>query len=367
VSQEQKSIDNMPHTLKEKGLRALIYRDWKMMWDISCLKNEEDVEEYLYSWKNSDPISTRILQHWAIDELLAIAKGLAQEDVWFDKDLAEQEFGSLWDALVNLFRQDENAMIDSESNVSQSDTSAEPNTFLPYTVQHKLLSKVQHILENCLFTYAKREHPELMSTKHLDCPEAADVPTWIRTIQIASEDTALKTNFAALNDGVGTKSIESLLHLRTVIVDRKKVSSDAISSILKDSRHVVTLLHDDTAQQDIMLLENVINLLSHNFRRQSDILEERYKTEMEGIKKMRQTLDDREVTASKTLAYEKQNAIDAMNVKYEDILKSITENNIVDPAAVMTQAEGNIGRDTPTVSGEDTPMSGSIVDVSTGK
>jgi hypothetical protein len=112
--------------------------------------------------------------------------------------------------------------------------------YLPLRTQHFLLVKVQTILEQACFGFAKQAMPDVLRQNQWDCPESVELNRW------ATELPKRRSVFAKNRD-IG-KPLEELFHsvinIRHTAVHRIRVSAKEIEQFLLDAESLATLLGD---------------------------------------------------------------------------------------------------------------------------
>ncbi|KAI4702205.1 hypothetical protein J4E81_002567 [Alternaria sp. BMP 2799] len=124
-----------------------------------------------------------------------------------------------------------------------SHTQSFDSVVLPLWDQHRILVRVQYILEKACFDFAQESLAGLLHREGWDCAEAVELNQWARTLLIYREELKL--------DDLGEDAkplpslMESIIQLRHNAVHRVRLSSSELLQHLTDAVLLAQLLHDD--------------------------------------------------------------------------------------------------------------------------
>jgi hypothetical protein len=117
--------------------------------------------------------------------------------------------------------------------------------------QHRLLVKVQNILEQACFDFSQQAMPDILRKYGWDCPEAAELNRW------TMEFLQRQGEFGEEEGKVG-KPLEKLFHsvaaIRHTAVHRIRVSAKRIEQFLFSADSLLTLLKDEERLKLLMKL-----------------------------------------------------------------------------------------------------------------
>ncbi|KAH6874201.1 hypothetical protein B0T10DRAFT_449413 [Thelonectria olida] len=141
--------------------------------------------------------------------------------------------------------------------------------YLPFRTQHKLLVKVQTILEQACFAFGQRVMPDVLQKNRWDCPESAELNIW------ATEFLQRQSEFADRKSNTG-KPLEKLFHsvadVRHTAVHRIRVSARGIEQFLLDAEGLATLLEDEVCLKSLTKLRRDTQLVIGELERNKHVL-----------------------------------------------------------------------------------------------
>jgi hypothetical protein len=171
-----------------------------------------------------------------------------------------------------------------------SSLSTDP-TYLPFKLQHSILSQTQRLLEECCYDFAKKWFPSILEARGWDAPEAVELNKWWMTFR--------KCDIPATAIAIGPGQSLSVLFNRATsirhcavhrrpqipvkIVEQMVRDACLLSQALKDNSRAVKLQHWHKE------LENLVTHLKLRTNSQREAVETQLrnihntKAEMEGI------------------------------------------------------------------------------------
>ena len=188
---------------------------------------------------------------------------------------------------------------DTSAHLSRSIPSVYP-TYLVYEVQHKLLNKVQALLEQSCYSWAKKWAPGLLEERKWTCAEAVELLEWSKVLpkqfgKLRSDATTLESG------GAFRETLKATHMLRHAAVHRVPTSAKGIEKMLKSASELAKALRDTRTRfkiehilKDFQEKVTVIELYKNQLENQLD-------EELRDIQEQRAALDRREKDAKSVM------------------------------------------------------------------
>ncbi|WEW61660.1 hypothetical protein PRK78_007152 [Emydomyces testavorans] len=176
-------------------------------------------------------------------------------------------------------------------------------SYVPYRVQHLILSKIQCMLENSCFEFTLKWAPELIAQKGWDCPEAIELNKWTSTMYQQFDklpDGALDNRYKSDITSV----FASLCGLRHSAVHRLHVSVRGIDDMVHNAIIFTGMLRDTVRECQLNELHLELKRIARSQELHMNFLENRLKEEFDELRELREQLDKREQTALETMRRE---------------------------------------------------------------
>ena len=161
--------------------------------------------------------------------------------------------------------------------------------YLPLKSQHRLLQKVQFMLEISCFAFAEKRLPNILHEKGWDCAENVELNIWA---------DILRKNESKVDTGVVHelgKSFSAILHtmahLRHTAVHRLRVTAARVEQFLVEAEYLAIILQDKACSQVLSKFRRDTRQVIQEFERNKDLLESRRKEKMNQIAAQRAELD----------------------------------------------------------------------------
>jgi hypothetical protein len=161
--------------------------------------------------------------------------------------------------------------------------------YLPYQTQHRLLLKVQGILENACYHFGSREMKSIIEKEDWDCPECVELNIWAR-IFLANKDLFQPVDLASLGQDFAELT-NSISHLRHTVVHRLRINANGLERFLADAEALAQLLHDDHSTRSLTRLRRETQTSLDELKRNKDLLESRLNSKLKQISDQRTELD----------------------------------------------------------------------------
>ena len=171
--------------------------------------------------------------------------------------------------------------------------------YLPFSAQHKLLLKVQAILEQACYAFAQARAPEILAKKGWDCAEAVELNQWTSVFQ------SHQALFAEDELSQLAGSFASVTQIRHTAVHRLRVSAKRIQQFMADAERLANVLGSSEAEAPtIARLRRETDATVEELKRNKDLLESRLADSLKKIAAKRAELDQLERTAMEDMLKE---------------------------------------------------------------
>ncbi|EZG05410.1 hypothetical protein H106_05127 [Trichophyton rubrum CBS 735.88] len=200
-----------------------------------------------------------------------------------------------------------------------SDDASTNLSHAPFQIQHLVLTKIQTLLEQACFDFASKWAPELISTEMWDCPEAIELSKWtlvlnkiIHKIPINAFNAEEYPNIRAI--------LHSGYEIRNIAVHRKRVSLQKLEDITQAAVLFLRAIRDNNRELQLSSVHAVMSVFMWSLESRRQIIEARFREELEEIQRVRKTLDLREKEA--------EIAMRTANAKVNDLTKYMLEHSL---------------------------------------
>ena len=177
--------------------------------------------------------------------------------------------------------------------------------YLPYKVQHLILTTAQHQLEECCFEFAAKWLPSLLEDNNWDCAEAVELTEWIKTLAKRYD----KIPAHAINNESKTSLEDVFLStnvLQHTAVHRLSTSAKGVQKMIQSASRLAKALgiHPRAAQLERLHLEIESRLRDMEINK--NLLENRLDEQLRAISEQRAELDRMEQEAIATMLKDDQ-------------------------------------------------------------
>lgn len=132
---------------------------------------------------------------------------------------------------------------------------------LPYDLQHRLLSEMQHVLEVACFEFALNNHPEVLKPEW-DCPEAVELNLIIKVLgPLAVQGPVLRSNDVL---------VTSVCDIRHAAVHRERVTIGSLEQMFEHGEKLLSLFGDVERRRMIETLHQGIGPLATKLVEEED-------------------------------------------------------------------------------------------------
>jgi hypothetical protein len=167
--------------------------------------------------------------------------------------------------------------------------------YLPLPSQHRILVKIQAILEDACYTFGERKVPEIMEKEGWDSPECVELNIWTQIFR-SNEEKFDTHKIQELGKPFG-QILDSMAQLRHTAVHRLRVSANRVEQFLIEGEQLANLIGDEKCGRRLLHFRRESNLAIDELRRNKDLLELRHKEKLTYIASQRAELDRLEQTA----------------------------------------------------------------------
>src|SRR5215469_4868795 len=108
-------------------------------------------------------------------------------------------------------------------------------SYLPYHVQHLILTTAQRVLEECCFRFTKRWLPSILKYHGWDCAEAVELTKWTRILAKRSASTNLPMHALKLSGSTLQDILFATNKLRHTAVHRLPTSARGIGQLIQSA------------------------------------------------------------------------------------------------------------------------------------
>ena len=200
--------------------------------------------------------------------------------------------------------------------------------YIPYRIQHLVLTRTQRLLEGCCYDFTSQWLPELLEHRQWDCPEAIELNKW--TYIVVKRLGKLPSHcFGTLDDPKISLAdvLISINKLRHSAVHRLPTTAKGISEMIHSATRFAIVLQDSPCQQQLdelhQELEGKIRALELN----KNFLETKLEQEMEDIARKRRELDAKEKLAVATMLKEDKDYGSLVGIVLSQTVNEILDRN----------------------------------------
>ena len=161
--------------------------------------------------------------------------------------------------------------------------------YLPYQTQHRLLLRVQGILEEACYNFGYRKMKSIIEKEGWDCPECVELNVWARTL-LANQDLFQPADLESLGQPF-SELTGSINHLRQPVVHRLRITANGLERFLAGAVVLAQLLHEDFSTRFFVRLRRETQISIDELKRNKDLLGSRLNSKLKQISDQRLELD----------------------------------------------------------------------------
>lgn len=223
-------------------------------------------------------------------------------------------------------------------------------SYLPYKIQHLILTTVQRQLEECCFDFAAKWFPSLLEENKWDCAESVELTKWIRILTKRCD----KLPASAIDDDPEMplkKVLSSTTVLRHTAVHRLPTSAQGIYKMIQSASRLAQTLGDHSRASELENLHLEIGSRIRDMELNKNFLENRLDEQLQAISEQRAELDRRERDAVATMLQSDQHNKQLIGLFLEDAImiafgrpdkvRPIESTNMVNGEQESNRSNGN--------------------------
>ncbi|KAL4805711.1 hypothetical protein BDV18DRAFT_160600 [Aspergillus unguis] len=304
--------------------------------------------------QQNQPALSDILQQYNIDRTCNVVKRLLEDEVFHSTLRAKIRFPEMFDVSpaqsaereaseVEAARDEENAVREiwkresSGKATAQSQTqptrgenkgfdAPETNTgtnnpasslypvYIHYKSQHIITTSLQKLVEEACFAYAQRQFPQLLVKNGWDCPEAVELTEWTKLLPLYSGEFVTRTN-------IQDELFSSLRELRHSAVHRLRKTAGSVERLAKNTQLFLEALNDYDRSERVSNLRRELNKAIDELKRNKDLLEGRYLSELKEIQARRAALDTWERDAKNVMVDSDLQCLNDIDRSIENVVR----------------------------------------------
>ena len=199
-------------------------------------------------------------------------------------------------------------------------------SYLPYKVQHLILTTAQRVLEECCFGFAEKWLPSILRDHGWDCPAAVELTKWTRILARRSAQLpvdALKLKGPSLNE-----VLFSTNKLRHTAVHRLPTTARGIDQLIQSAMKLAETLSDPLRAAQLEELHCEIDSKIKAMELNKNVLEDNLSQELEEIRRQREELDRKEKDLITTTLKEDLENKSLVGLLLEDSVKKIFDEEL---------------------------------------
>ena len=220
--------------------------------------------------------------------------------------------------LVDLSERSEDMRGQSKSPASVVDSTTSPSSAnLPFPIQHRLLVKLQAILEEACFTFACHKLPDVLEKNGWKCAEQVQLNQWTEVF------LAHQHIFATDKVYIGTSLSElfiSMTELRHTVVRRVQTRATKIQLFICEAEKFLGLFQNEKYALVIAQLQRKMNPIIKELQKKKILLHNHLQDTLEEIRIARAKLDSQECAAMAFMLEEDAQCQSLAELKLEQVI-----------------------------------------------
>ncbi|KAI9875856.1 MAG: hypothetical protein M1830_007897 [Pleopsidium flavum] len=165
--------------------------------------------------------------------------------------------------------------------------------YLPYKTQHRILTTIQSLLEECCFKFGEKWLRKIIAAKGWEGPESVELNRWTKIFAKHAKD--IPADSAAKIPGKSWKEVLfATNNLRRSAVHRLWTSATGILNLIGNAATLAKMLNDTEREGRIDEIREGLIASIEEVERNTNLLESRLSDELKGIARRRAELDNME-------------------------------------------------------------------------
>lgn len=162
--------------------------------------------------------------------------------------------------------------------------------YLPYRTQHRVLNKIQALLEESCFEFGKKWLSQIIAREGWEGPESGELTKW--TMHLKKHIKHIPIPASCQIAGIDWERVFSgCRQLRHTAVHRLRITAKGILSLLDDANDLTKMLNDIERSSRIETVKDRLQSSIDDMVRNKHLLEEKLIDELQVIAKRRAELD----------------------------------------------------------------------------
>ena len=219
--------------------------------------------------------------------------------------------------------------------------------YIPYKIQHLVLTRAQQILEECCYNFTTQWLPELLEQRRWDCKEAIELNKWTHAAMKRLDKLPLSLSSAFANDSALSLAnvLVSVNKLRHSAVHRLPTTAKGILEMIHSATRFASVLRDTTREQQFNELHRELEGKIRAMELNKNFLETNLEQELQDIAKQRRELDEKEEEAIAVTLREDEDHGHLIGILLSDSVSQIFDES-KDKGTKVTEAEQNSDHET---------------------
>lgn len=193
---------------------------------------------------------------------------------------------------------------------------------LPKSIQHRILTNTQSLLETSCFDFAARWLPAVLHENGWDCAVACELQRWIRVLK---RHVAQLPNHAFCT--TNTRSLEdiarSIPHLRHTAVHRLSLTTNELLQLLMSAVELTVILHDEVRAEKLRKLYDEVKTQIDWIDQSKKRIRDTVSPQLRRIQGMRAGLTNRERHLLSETKQKEKHADDVAIEKLNDLIAKL--------------------------------------------
>ena len=165
-------------------------------------------------------------------------------------------------------------------------------SYLPYKVQHVILTTTQRILEECCYDFARNWLPSILQEHGWDCAAAVELTEWTRIL--AKRSAKLPMQALELKGSSFNEILSSATKMRHTAVHRLPTTTRSIGQFIESAMRLAEALHHPLHAAQLKELLDEIDSKIKAMELNKNVLEDELNSQLEEIHRQREELNKKE-------------------------------------------------------------------------
>ncbi|KAN0068548.1 hypothetical protein V8E54_013272 [Elaphomyces granulatus] len=194
-------------------------------------------------------------------------------------------------------------------------------SYLPFRVQHVILSTAQRVLEECCFDFAKKWLPSILERRRWDCAAAVELTKWTRIL--AKDSSNLPPHAFSINGPSLNEVIFAASKIRHTAVHRLPTTARGVHSLIKSAVKMTEALQDSFRTAQLEELHGELESKIKSMELNKNALEDGLARQLQEIQRQRAELERKEQELSACMLRDDQENRSLIGVLLEESVKKL--------------------------------------------